>query len=637
MSKQNAQDTFAERVAAELIEQLKQGTAPFQKPWSPEMGSDLPYNHSTGNYYRGGNALALMMQHYDDPRWMTYKQAQAVGAQVRKGEKGTQLVKLVTHVERNAKDDNGKVIRDADGQALKERERLENPYLKSFTVFNAEQIDGLPAYDKKAVPVFADHERAEKLLAASGAEIVHLNADRACYAPGSDKIYLPPKEQFHNDGGYYATALHELGHWTGHESRLNRPLMNEFGTPAYAREELRAEISSMMTTRELGIPHDPNQHAAYVENWIQVLKDDPAEIIHASRDAAKIKDFIMAFEQNIEHEKTPAHEAAPEKYYSEKIIDLLCENKGYSPLNFTKTDEKTATIIYTDPARAGSLNPTGEFKMTAQFDDTGRYLALHSGFQTAFDLDARNVNPENAADVFKHFTEEFAIRDRVTAGTPQMMLYGREMHARAQESPEMAAEVRGILPPAAMTTPEEFSARDFAFDLAPNQHLKVIWPAATEQGLDQALVLSASGNSKDAIAAAHRNKVNDYLSEITENGTRQAEAERLSPPEVLESYPELREQYLLPAKEQPARQPARQPADERLQSAKERYLMQSATMTPRELQERRVQEHMLEKVVSGLLPEFQNHARANFYEQPVKQVANRHETAPPQSELSFER
>ena len=128
MSKQNAQDTFAERVAAELIEQLKQGTAPFQKPWSPEMGSDLPYNHSTGNYYRGGNALALMMQHYDDPRWMTYKQAQAVGAQVRKGEKGTQLVKLVTHVERNAKDDNGKVIRDADGQALKERERLENPY-----------------------------------------------------------------------------------------------------------------------------------------------------------------------------------------------------------------------------------------------------------------------------------------------------------------------------------------------------------------------------------------------------------------------------------------------------------------------------------------------------------------------------
>ena len=593
MSKQNAQDTFAERVAAELIEQLKQGTAPFQKPWSPEMGSDLPYNHSTGNYYRGGNALALMMQHYDDPRWMTYKQAQAVGAQVRKGEKGTQLVKLVTHVERNAKDDNGKVIRDADGQALKERERLENPYLKSFTVFNAEQIDGLPAYDKKAVPVFADHERAEKLLAASGAEIVHLNADRACYAPGSDKIYLPPKEQFHNDGGYYATALHELGHWTGHESRLNRPLMNEFGTPAYAREELRAEISSMMTTRELGIPHDPNQHAAYVENWIQVLKDDPAEIIHASRDAAKIKDFIMAFEQNVEHEKTPA--------------------------------------------RAGSLNPTGEFKMTAQFDDTGRYLALHSGFQTAFDLDARNVNPENAADVFKHFTEEFAIRDRVTAGTPQMMLYGREMHARAQESPEMAAEVRGILPLAAMTTPEEFSARDFAFDLAPNQHLKVIWPAATEQGLDQALVLSASGNSKDAIAAAHRNKVNDYLSEITENGTRQAEAERLSPPEVLESYPELREQYLLPAKEQPARQPARQPADERLQSAKERYLMQSATMTPRELQERRVQEHMLEKVVSGLLPEFQDHARANFYEQQVKQVANRHETAPPQSELSFER
>ena len=395
MEKLNTRDNFAERVAAELIEQLKHGTAPFQKLWTPEMGNDLPYNHTTGNRYNGSNALALMMQPYNDPRWMTYKQAQAVGAQVRKGEKGTQLVKLTTHVERNAKDDNGKVIRDADGQPLKERVKLENPYLRPFTVFNAEQIDGLPAYDKKAVPVFADHERAEKLLAASGAEIVHLNADKACYAPKTDKIYLPTKEQFQSKGAYYATALHELGHWTGHESRLNRPLMNEFGSPAYAREELRAEISSMMMSRELGVPHDPAQHAAYVGSWVQVLEQEPAEILDASRDAAKIKDFIMAFEQNIKHEKTP-------------------------------------------------------------------------------ELTSKEQSP-------------------------------------------------------AQTT------------------------------------------------------------------------------------------------------------EERLATAKERYLTQGATMTPRELQERRVQEHMLDKIVSGLPPEFQDHARANFYEQQVKQAANQSETAPPQSELSFER
>ena len=150
-------------------------------------------------------------------------------------------------------------------------------------------------------------------MAASGASINHVRGDKAFYAPVQDQIYLPLKEQFRSPGAYYATALHELGHWTGHESRLDREMMNQYGTPAYAREELRAEISSLMMTREFGVPHDPGQHAAYVGGWVQVLESDPTEILRASRDAAKIKDFLMDFERrNIEQNKPAPTAEAPE-------------------------------------------------------------------------------------------------------------------------------------------------------------------------------------------------------------------------------------------------------------------------------------------------------------------------------------
>ena len=140
---QNAQEKYAEAIAAELIAHLKSGTAPWQKPWEPTM-SGLPYNHLTGNTYSGSNTLKLMIQPYDDPRWLTYKQAQSVGAQVRKGEKGVPLIRLITHVERTVKDENGKPVLDDQGELQKEFVKLDFPYIKTFSVFNAEQIDGLP-------------------------------------------------------------------------------------------------------------------------------------------------------------------------------------------------------------------------------------------------------------------------------------------------------------------------------------------------------------------------------------------------------------------------------------------------------------------------------------------------------------
>ena len=299
MDKKNTNQEFAEAVVNELIDQLRRGVAPMQQPWSPATGSDWPYNHVTGNRYSGGNALLLMMNHHQDPRWMTYRQAQSVGAQVRKGESGVALVKLITSIERNARDEKGKPILDDNGEPVKERFQLENPYFKKFTVFNAQQIDGLSPLEK--APVWEDHERAEKLLRLSGADIRHVAGNDAYYHFVQDHIVLPEKKQFPSDGNYYATALHELGHWTGHESRLNREMVGfRQDSAKYAREELRAEIASLMLSREIGLPVDTERHADYVSSYIELLENDPTEILRAARDAERIQKYILGFEREID-------------------------------------------------------------------------------------------------------------------------------------------------------------------------------------------------------------------------------------------------------------------------------------------------------------------------------------------------
>jgi antirestriction protein ArdC len=289
---------FHETVAEKLIEQLKQGTAPWQKPWQPGEAV-LPTNPTTENRYKGINAMWLMAQGYSDQRWMTYKQAQDIGAQVRKGEKGTGIQYWKFNDEQTLRDDNGKPVINAEGEKIKQLVKLERPRPFFATVFNAEQIDGLPPLQPKveAEQTWTAQERAENILVASGAVIRHGEADRAFYRPTTDSIHLPEKGQFPSADNYYATALHELGHWTGHSSRLDRDLTGSFGSESYAKEELRAEIASMILGDELGIGHDPSQHAAYVGSWIKALQDDPLELFRAAADAEKIQGYVLGLEQ----------------------------------------------------------------------------------------------------------------------------------------------------------------------------------------------------------------------------------------------------------------------------------------------------------------------------------------------------
>ena len=291
-------------VTDSIIKMLEDGVAPWQKPWE---GSVMPFNPTTERPYRGGNAVHLlatgMGREYADPRWMTYKQAAEQGWQVRGGEKGTHIEFWEVKERSNEKEagpgqDGGESSAKENGQRLIHR---------VYTVFNAKQIDGIPEYQPKQRTPFEAVQAGERILANSGARIEHDQRDDAFYNRRSDSIHLPPKDAFKDAPGYYGTALHELAHWTGHPSRLNRPTLQEsyrFGDLNYAKEELRAELASVFMAAELGVPHDPANHAAYVGSWIKALREDKNEIFRAAHEASAATDFVLSLDLEVSRAET---------------------------------------------------------------------------------------------------------------------------------------------------------------------------------------------------------------------------------------------------------------------------------------------------------------------------------------------
>ncbi|MGX7949517.1 zincin-like metallopeptidase domain-containing protein [Oleidesulfovibrio alaskensis] len=335
---------FHEEFANKIIERLQEGTAPWQIPWTPGKTPLVPHNPASGTVYRGMNRVHLALSGYDDPRWMTLKQANDNGYSILPGSKATPVVYYQFTDEKNKLDNDGKPVLDADGKPEKEKVELDKPIVRFAHVFNAEQVDGIPplqltdkAYEWEPI------EKAENILAASGAEIKHDQSNRAFYRRMEDAIHLPPKENFDAPDKYYATALHELGHWTGDENRLNREF-GPFGSEKYAREELRAEIASWMLGQEIGIGHDPGQHAAYVQSWIQVLKEDPYEIVRACRDAEKIKDYVFDMERKKElRQEAPEQVVQPEKVNQrEKSLE---KEEGIAAMGVPTAPAKEKTFL----------------------------------------------------------------------------------------------------------------------------------------------------------------------------------------------------------------------------------------------------------------------------------------------------
>jgi antirestriction protein ArdC len=253
---------FRQEVTDSIVGMLERGVAPWQKPWEPGASSlGIPFNPTSERAYRGGNAIHLMAtgleRGYEDPRWMTYKQAADNGWQVLRGEKGTQIEYWETkhapdRTQPSGPDGGSDGITANGNNADAEKSRFIH---RVYTVFNAQQIEGIPPHTSKQHTTFEVVQAGEQILKNSGANIAHDQADRAFYSRSQDSIHLPPKDAFKDAAGYYGTALHELAHRSGHPSRLDRPTLTDsyrFGDVNYAKEELRAELASVFLAAQRG-------------------------------------------------------------------------------------------------------------------------------------------------------------------------------------------------------------------------------------------------------------------------------------------------------------------------------------------------------------------------------------------------
>ena len=319
------QDDYHKEFAGKLKEQIEQGVAPWQKPWKP--GEErLPKNIQTDKPYRGGNSIYLSVTQtakgYSDHRWATYKQIKDMGGQVRKGEKATHVLFYKFDDEKEKPQPGAPDTPATSPEGTAEKAHTRPPMVRCYAVFNVEQADGLnlerQGDDREKPPEWKAHQTAERVIHESGVNVIHQRGDRAFYNMQTDRVTLPEREQFATANGYYQTALHELGHATGHPDRMDRDTLKNgvgnFGSTEYAREELRAEMSAMMTGERVGVGHDGSRGAAYVQGWIKAIDDDPKEIYKAASDAQKISDYLMRPIREREQTTEQEHGELAEKY-----------------------------------------------------------------------------------------------------------------------------------------------------------------------------------------------------------------------------------------------------------------------------------------------------------------------------------
>lgn len=275
-----------QKITDQILVSLEAGTKPWSKSWIGGASNLLPLR-SCGTPYRGINVIMLwsesMSKGYSSNYWLTYKKAQELGGQVRKGEKSTMAV-FASKFDKKETKDGSEVTKHIS-------------FLKAYSVFNADQIDSLPERFRPATvtdrPKLTLIAAAEEFFNATGAKISH-GGNRAHYRPATDSIVLPTPEQFQDAEAYASTKAHELVHWTGHASRLDRPLNNQFGNEGYAREELVAELGSAFLCSILGISNEPREdHAQYLSAWIKTLKEDNRCIVQAASKAQAACDYLQ--------------------------------------------------------------------------------------------------------------------------------------------------------------------------------------------------------------------------------------------------------------------------------------------------------------------------------------------------------
>jgi antirestriction protein ArdC len=292
---QTRPDIYA-RVTDAIIADLERGTPTWIRPWSAEHLAGRitrPLRHN-GEPYSGINVILLwseaVTRGFNAPTWMTFRQAMALGGHVRKGETGSTVV-YANSISRTETDSDGRDV------------EREIPFLKAYTVFNVDQVEALPGHIYATAEPHLDPQQrighADAFFTATGADIRH-GGDSAYYAMHPDYVQLPPFECFADPESYYATLAHECTHWTRHPTRLDRDFgRTRWGDEGYAREELVAELGAAFLCADLGLELTPrDDHAAYIESWLKVLRDDKRLIFTAAAHAQRACDFLQRLQSD---------------------------------------------------------------------------------------------------------------------------------------------------------------------------------------------------------------------------------------------------------------------------------------------------------------------------------------------------
>ena len=293
-----------------IISMMKQGDF-FHNASEWDRAALRPQNPLSKVWYRGGNRMKLMAvvteRGYRDPRWATAKQLFEKGYHIKAGEHGTICEKWIFEKEKKTKDEHGNTVREVV--------QLDRPQVMYFRVFNGEQVEGFPEY----VPSALDENRSplgdmiDQIISTSECPVIEAAQDRAYYSPSQDRIVLPLRSMFKDEESFAKTAIHEMGHSTGHPDRLNRPLGGMFGSEEYAKEELRAEIGALFTEADLGISlkgEHYEDHSDYLRSWIGALQNDYNEFFRACADAEQIAkrlvgNYTKKYELKMEVDEVP--------------------------------------------------------------------------------------------------------------------------------------------------------------------------------------------------------------------------------------------------------------------------------------------------------------------------------------------
>lgn len=323
------QTKFKNKAREQLAEMYINSLKDQKLPWIRDWAKLDNYNPTTRTVYKGVNRLILELvssiKEYDDPRWMTFKQIKQKGYHLQKGAKGTPIEYWAVYDIINKKT----VSLQEYQKLLKSNERTPEEFRwlsNVYCVFNAKYIDGIPKLEVLTKEEKHANEFVDNLIKGLGVKYEEAGTS-AYYSPKEDKVVIPPSKLFDTEEGYYATQLHELCHSTGHSSRLNRNISNKFGSEDYAKEELRAEISSSFLMGDLHLEYDKSHlenHKAYIQSWIQEIEEKPDELFKAISDAEKISDY--------------AHETV-EKYMGKEEYDKLISNLSNEVEVYEELDE----------------------------------------------------------------------------------------------------------------------------------------------------------------------------------------------------------------------------------------------------------------------------------------------------------